>query len=208
MNRGASIVALWAALAVAAGAPAGDLRALVGEAEYQAMGLDKLTPDEQARLQRWLERREHGRPVPLAAPTVAFAVDGATVTATVATKAAGETTPAAAPAVVPSAAPVVPAAAPSAPERTRIGTVQSFGLDQDTVDGEISGFTARIVGEFTGWDGKTQFVLDNGQVWRQSTPGRYRWKATDPEVTIERSMIGYKLRLTETKRSINVRRIK
>jgi hypothetical protein len=83
-----------------------------------------------------------------------------------------------------------------------------FGAEQTQVEGALATLSARIVGEFTGWEGKTIFTLDNGQVWRQSTGGVYRHRATDPAVTIERGAFGYKLRLTETKRSIAVRRIK
>lgn len=183
----------FAALVMMTGVAAGDLRGLVGDAEYEAMGLAKLDADEQARLLRWFEVREQGRAAPMIAPTVSFAVDGTTVRATMVPK---------------NSAPVVAAAAAVEASTTRIGTVASFGLDQDTVDGEIDGIRARVVGEFTGWEGKTVFTLDNGQVWRQSTPGSYRFKATDPEVTIEKSLLGYKLRLVETKRSISVRRVK
>jgi hypothetical protein len=110
-------------------------------------------------------------------------------------------------AAAPAAAPV-PAAPPAPPAKVTVGTVESFGLRQDDVDGEIKEVRARIVGAFTGWDGQTTFKLDNGQVWRQAVSGTYRFKATDPEVIIEKGFLGYKLRLVETRRSVPVRRIK
>lgn len=196
-----------AAFAAAASDPA-SLRALVGDADYAAMGLDKLTAEEQDRLTRWLERRLAGQPVPIAPPTVSFGVGTATVSATLVPPGAAV---AAAPVVASSvaAAPAVAAPpTPPPPATVGVGTVAAFGLPQDDVDGDIKELRAKVVGEFTGWDGKTIFKLDNGQVWRQSTPGTYRFKATDPEVIIEKALLGYKLRLVETRRSIAVRRVK
>jgi hypothetical protein len=192
-------VALLGASAAAAGEPA-TLESLVGPAEYQAMGLAKLSAEEQARLARWLRLRTAGQPVPIGSPTVSFGVDTVTLTATVAAA------PAVAPAVADAPAAVAPPAAPAA--KATVGTVESFGLPQDDVDGEIKEVRARIVGAFTGWDGQTTFKLDNGQVWRQSVSGTYRFKATDPEVVIEKGFLGYKLRLVETRRAVPVRRIK
>lgn len=174
---------------------------LIGADQAQAMGLDKLTAEERAALARWLERRLQGRPVPMSTPTVAFAFDGVTVQAQV--------VPAGA--VVPAAAAAPSSALERLPETgapVTIGSAAAFGLEQDIVDGDHKELRARILGEFTGWDGKTLFKLDNGQVWRQSTSGVYRFKSTDPEVVIEKGLVGYKLRLVETKRSIAVRRVK
>jgi hypothetical protein len=177
------------------------LDALIGADQAESMGLSKLSVEERAALARWIERRLQGRPVPMSSPTVAFAFDGVTVQAQVVP--AGVATPAAA--TAPSAAMErqVDARAPVA-----IGSAAAFGLDQKIVDGDHKELRARILGEFTGWEGKTLFKLDNGQVWRQSTSGVYRHKATDPEVVIEQGLVGYKLRVVETKRSIAVRRIK
>lgn len=199
------IVLLCGALGASAGAgePA-TLKALVGEAEYQPMGLDKLSADEQARLARWLQLRVAGQPVPICPPTVSFGVDTVTVTATLATAAPIAPYSVVEPMVVPPA----PPASPAPPAKATVGTVESFGLPQDDIDGEIKEVRARIVGEFTGWDGKTVFKLDNGQHWRQAVSGTYRFKATDPEVIIEKGFLGYKLRLVETRRSVPVRRIK
>lgn len=66
-----------------------------------------------------------------------------------------------------------------------------------------------IDGEFTGWDGPTQFVLKNGQVWETRSTRRYSYFAIDPEVEITRNWMGvYRLRIVETDKSINVRRIR
>ena len=34
-------------------------------------------------------------------------------------------------------------------------------------------FQARIVGEFSGWTGNTEFELENGMVWRQDEPDTF-----------------------------------
>lgn len=65
---------------------------------------------------------------------------------------------------------------------------------------------ARILPPFEGWDGKTLFRLDNGQVWRQRQPGRYRHQAgQDTEVRIRKNFFGfYVLTLESTGRSVGV----
>mgnify|MGYP003674835857 CR=1 FL=1 len=76
------------------------------------------------------------------------------------------------------------------------------GLDSYTV-------RSRIDGEFTGWNGPTRFPLKNGQVWETKSTRRYSYTATDPEVEITRNWIGsYRLRVLDTDKSINVKRIR
>ncbi len=67
---------------------------------------------------------------------------------------------------------------------------------------------SRIDGEFNGWDGPTRFVLKNGQVYETNSTRRYSYSAIDPEVEITRNWMGiYKMRLLDTDKAINVRRI-
>lgn len=67
----------------------------------------------------------------------------------------------------------------------------------------------RIVGHFRGWDGKTTFTLDNGEVWHQRVPSRYFASLEDPEVEISRNPLGYyELKVVETGRRVGVTRIK
>lgn len=76
---------------------------------------------------------------------------------------------------------------------------------------EISdaGLRSRIDGEFSGWDGPTRFPLKNGQVWETRSTRSYSYSAIDPEVEITRNWMGvYRLRILETDKSINVRRIR
>ena len=67
---------------------------------------------------------------------------------------------------------------------------------------------SRIDGEFNGWNGPTRFTLKNGQVYETSSTRRYSYSAVDPEVEITRNWMGiYRMRLLDTGKSINVRRI-
>ena len=65
---------------------------------------------------------------------------------------------------------------------------------------------ARITGDFKGWQGKTIFRLDNGQVWVQRLDGRYAYKGSpNPEVRIKRNWAGfYRMTIVETGKSIGV----
>ena len=70
--------------------------------------------------------------------------------------------------------------------------------------------TARITGDFDGWNGKTVFRLDNGQVWKQRLDGRYRYRGpANPEVRIDKNWLGfYKMTLIDEDRSIGVTRVR
>ena len=53
---------------------------------------------------------------------------------------------------------------------------------------------SRIFGRYSGWDGSTQFKLENGQIWRQSEPGIFYTKPLDsPAVLIEKVFGGWRL---------------
>jgi len=70
-------------------------------------------------------------------------------------------------------------------------------------------FEAMVTGSFSGWNGKTVFALDNGQVWRQRTgSSRYRHTRGDSKVRFKRSFIGlWTMTVLSTGRSVGVRRI-
>lgn len=64
---------------------------------------------------------------------------------------------------------------------------------------------SRLQPPFEGWDGNTLFRLENGQVWRQRQPGRYRHTGDELEVTIRRNFFGFHvLTMTSSGRSIGV----
>ncbi len=111
----------------------------------------------------------------------------------------------------PPAAPAAPVPTPAAPE-PRLSAEERFGQEQIKAEPEPdvpAQINARIKGEFRGWDGKTIFRLDNGQVWQQRVGGRYRGKKrVDPEVVIEKGRFGYYLKLVDDGRSVGVRRLR
>ncbi|PCI80604.1 MAG: hypothetical protein COB20_02950 [SAR86 cluster bacterium] len=70
------------------------------------------------------------------------------------------------------------------------------------------GMTSRIVGEFSGWTGKTRFVLENGQIFEQRRPGRWKITLDNPEVHIRQNLMGsYEMEVVSEERSIGVRRL-
>ena len=51
--------------------------------------------------------------------------------------------------------------------------------------------SARIVGPFQGWRGKTRVTLDNDQIWEQAQSGSFGdVSMTDPEVSIRPMLMG------------------
>ena len=98
--------------------------------------------------------------------------------------------------------------------RTAAPKEQQFGKEQLSrkraapVDGPADELKTTVKGEFTGWKGKTVFRLANGQIWQQRVSGRYRFRAENPAVTIERGRFGYYLTIDETGRKVGVKRLK
>jgi hypothetical protein len=66
---------------------------------------------------------------------------------------------------------------------------------------------SRIVGDFRGWDGKTVFVLENGQVWRQRQPGSVYHVAKNPKVVIQRGPVCSRLSVGGMGTRVGVSRI-
>lgn len=85
----------------------------------------------------------------------------------------------------------------------------TFGLESVIADDSPDSIVSTIVGEFDGWSGKTTFTLANGQIWKQSNSGKVVFHATDPQVTISKSVFGsYKLEIEGLNKTVNVRRVK
>ena len=87
-----------------------------------------------------------------------------------------------------------------------------FGLERaETKQAkELKKIQSRYVGEFTGWDGDTEFQLENGQVWKQIRSGRLAWRADSPMITIDRKgfMGAYRLSVEGINKKVIVRRLK
>lgn len=85
-----------------------------------------------------------------------------------------------------------------------------FGFPEpppDALEGSET-LQARILPPFRGWDGRTIFRLDNGQVWQQRVSGRYTYLGDDTRVEITRNRMGfYELRLVSENRMVGVKRL-
>ena len=70
-------------------------------------------------------------------------------------------------------------------------------------------FTSSISGEFKGWFGKTEFHLDNGQVWQQVEDDRFPFTAQNPKVTITPGAFGsWRLKVEGSNRTTLIKRIR
>ena len=80
--------------------------------------------------------------------------------------------------------------------------------NEEVIEVVKQGMTTRIVGQFNGWSGKTRFVLENGQVFEQRRPGRWKITLDNPEVHVSQNLMGsYELEVISEGRSIGVRRL-
>ena len=57
-------------------------------------------------------------------------------------------------------------------------------------------------------NGRWRFVFDNGQVWRQRSEGRRKFRDCDFDVTITRDFFGYKMQIDGEKSWIRIGRIR
>ena len=137
------------------------------------------------------------------AATAAAPVSAA-ATAPAATAAAAQGAP-------PPVAPAVPPAEPP-PETSPAAAdadSEDFGLEEQRA-AETKLIRSRIDGIFDGWSGKTEFTLENGQVWRQAAGGKLVARESEnPEVEIKRGFMGvYYLKVDGYNPTVKVRRIK
>ena len=73
---------------------------------------------------------------------------------------------------------------------------------------EATVIRSRIAGPFAGWSGRTQFRLENGQIWQQRMSGSWRHRAESPEVEIRKNLLGmWEMRLIDGGRQVGVTRI-
>ncbi|MBC8227010.1 MAG: hypothetical protein H8E74_07705 [Gammaproteobacteria bacterium] len=84
---------------------------------------------------------------------------------------------------------------------------EEFGQPKDL--SEPDEINTSVVGVFNGWSGKTEFTLQNGQVWKQSGNGMLIAKIESPKIRIRRGSFGsYILTVEGFNSSIKVKRIK
>lgn len=69
---------------------------------------------------------------------------------------------------------------------------------------------SRIIGEFKGWSGYTEFHLENGMVWQQISSDNMKGvRMTDPKVRIYQGLMGgWRLEVEGINKTTQVKRIK
>lgn len=192
-----------------------DVRDLMTANQFHATGLDKLSPEQLTAFDTWLAgytrasaagktpdvrdlvsaNQFHATGLDQLSPPELTAFNGWLATYGAPTAAAAGPAPAA-----PAAAPVPTAAA--------AGDAK-FG--QETMSPEARGapdrIESRILGTFKGWNGRTTFHLENGQVWQQADGSTYDTTLQDPQVVIKSLALGYLLTLPGHSATVFVRRI-
>ncbi|HVU16543.1 MAG TPA: hypothetical protein VHD32_06445 [Candidatus Didemnitutus sp.] len=157
--------------------------------ERKAAGIDQLTPEQQAALDRLVQKssQEGTRHEVEAAKAQAQAETAAAVE-----KAREEARVEAKKEAAVAAKKAREEAKAEAKEEARKKKAAGAGLVVREDDEVIH---TRILGRFKGWDGHTVFHLENGQVWEQSSPDiKYFPHLVDPEVALEpHSWAGWRL---------------
>ena len=169
------------------------IQTLMAPEDFSAAGLDKLTDAERAHLSKWVARYREGAikgpPVPgkerketaRKAEAVPAAEQGSSLAATDEAE--------------PATTDEYPGEYKTQKERKKDKNAK-FEL------------RAKVIPEFRGWSGKTVFTLDNGQVWRQRTPGSLRYSEGDSNIVITQNFMGkFIMEHQATGRSVGVRRI-
>jgi hypothetical protein len=210
MNRSTAIgccLALAGGIGIAAELSAAEVTPLESEMPpetFRAAGLDRLTKEELGELNRWLRSRVGEG----SASSESDIANEAVTDRPASLPSSGrepEDTALAVTSDVAQAAVVADEGSDETPDK-------EFGAEQlrETQEepDEAESITSHIVGEFSGWDGKTEFRLANGQIWRQRHPARYYHRMVDPAVRIEKVFLGYRLVVEETGAMVGVRRIK
>jgi hypothetical protein len=184
-----ALVTMLYCVAALAGTPSAkpvDIRDLMNVTQFDAAGLNKLSPDEIKALNAWLNRYLTSPPEIAPVPAPQSVVTSSTATSSV-PQAAGSATASA-------------------------SGVANFGADTMTPKKspqEPNWIESRIAGLFTGWTGDTIFKLENGQVWKQAATGYYTNVELDhPQVVIKKLTFGYLLTLPGYGQTVFVRRIK
>ena len=108
-----------------------------------------------------------------------------------------------------------PAPVEPAPEPVPVAGVSSykdlFGMENQAAAKGIKKISSRIISDFDGWNGKTVFQLENGQVWKQKdVNSSLSWRGSNhPMATIKRkSFNSYLLSVEGINKSVRVTRVK
>ena len=115
---------------------------------------------------------------------------------------------------IPVSAPVTTSAAPATEPApvTGVSSYQDiFGLENQAAVKGVKKISSRIINDFDGWDGRTVFRLENGQVWVQKdVNSTMSWRGSShPIATIKRKAFNsYLLKVEGVNKSVRVNRVK
>jgi hypothetical protein len=110
-------------------------------------------------------------------------------------------------AAAPKSAPASPVAPAATPAWLRaLVTLQEVGREPEGA--EV--FESRLAGDYTGWEGRTLFRLENGQVWQQADAGvRVDDRRVQPRVRLRPGAVGtYWLEIEGVRERVKVRPVK
>lgn len=109
---------------------------------------------------------------------------------------------------LPLPAPAPAAATPAPPPAAKVE--QDFGLAETAKPANrVDAITARIPGEFRGWQPQTVLELDNGQAWRIADGSSMVYRLVNPSVTVRRGVLGaYYLEIDGLNTSPRVKRVR
>jgi hypothetical protein len=91
---------------------------------------------------------------------------------------------------VAAAAPVDSAVNPPAPVPVAEFGSENLPKPARQTEAELKEIRSSIAGKFEGWDGKTRFMLGNGQEWRQTDRSTFVVNLSDPNVVIRKGQFG------------------
>lgn len=115
---------------------------------------------------------------------------------------------------IPVSAPITTSAAPATEPApvTGVSSYQDiFGLENQAAVKGVKKISSRIINDFDGWDGRTVFRLENGQVWVQKdVNSTMSWRGSShPIATIKRKAFNsYLLKIEGANKSVRVKRVK
>ena len=115
---------------------------------------------------------------------------------------------------IPVSAPITTSAAPATEPApvTGVSSYQDiFGLENQAAVKGVKKISSRIINDFDGWDGRTVFRLENGQVWVQKdVNSSLSWRGSShPIATIKRKAFNsYLLKVEGVNKSVRVNRVK
>ncbi|WP_200231740.1 hypothetical protein [Rubrivivax gelatinosus] len=104
--------------------------------------------------------------------------------------------------------PLRPTTAAPAPQAAEAAKPGDFGLENQPRAGRVEEIVSRIPGPFEGWDPKTRFRLENGQLWKVVDGSRASYSLQNPVAHIRRALLGsFLMEIDGVAQLIRVRRV-